>query len=381
MRAATASAVDDDRLRARFAGALDALGFSSKTDVALAVSGGGDSIALMRLYAAWARNTAAKPPYVLVVDHGLRPDSDREARLVVEWAEAEGLRASVLAAPAEAAAPRAPVEADIENWARKLRYRLMGAWCRANRVGALFLAHTLDDQAETFLMRLGRGSGVDGLSGMRVCAPFPLPGFEVMLYRPLLAVGRAELRAFLVRSGVPWLEDPMNADPRFARTRIRALLPALEAAGVPAARVALAARHLGRARDALEHETARFLAAHVHFDPEGFATLDGTGLLGTQPEIGLRALSAVLMRVSGRGYRPRFERLERLLAGLLEGETGARTLHGCRIGLAPKSGARFGPSTLLVRPEPPRRSRKAQPIEPLPGRAGNSPQKGRNRPI
>ena len=133
----------------------------------------------------------------------------------------------------------------IEGKAREARYALLGEWCAAHDVPSLFVAHTLEDQAETFLLRLGRGSGVDGLSAMRPRAPFPVAGFDsVQVLRPLLEIGRAELRAFLTARGTPWLEDPMNEDSRFARVRLRKALPTLEAAGVSARRIAEAARHL-----------------------------------------------------------------------------------------------------------------------------------------
>jgi tRNA(Ile)-lysidine synthase len=331
------------------------LDVASNVDCALAVSGGGDSVALMWLYAGWTRHSGARPPHILIVDHRLRENSREEALRVAGWAEAEGLPATVLSP--EQAPHRA---ANIEATARLLRYRLMGAWCRERGIGALFLAHSRDDQAETFLLRLGRGSGLDGLCGMSPVASFPLSEFPIRVCRPLLGFGRAELRDHLAQAGVPWLEDPMNADPRFARTRVRALLPLLEEAGVPIARIALAAGHLSRVRQALEARTEALLIAYVHFTPDGFALLDAAGLKAAEREIGLRALSAILMRISGARYRPRFERLERLFDALSADGFRSRTLLGCRIGRAPKARACFGPATLLIGPERPRQSRKRQ---------------------
>jgi tRNA(Ile)-lysidine synthase len=134
------------------------------------------------------------------------------------------------------------------------------------------------------------------------------------------------------------------------------LLPQLEQAGVSPARVAAAAAHLARAREALDGATAEFLAAHVRFGSSGLSLIDGAALGRLHPEIGLRVLSAVLMRVSGATYRPRFERLNRLFSALRAGDFPARTLQGCRIGKAPKAHAGFGPSTLEIQAEKPRRS-------------------------
>jgi tRNA(Ile)-lysidine synthase len=183
---------------------------------------------------------------------------------------------------------------------------------------------------------------------MRARAPFPVPGFEsVQLLRPLLDFGRAELRAYLTARGARWLEDPMNEDARFARIRVRKLLPALEEAGIPATRIAEAARHLARAREALDGAMEAFLAVHARFGDD-FAQMDGAALAATNREIGLRALSAVLMRVSGAPYRPRFERLEAMFDAITAGSLLARTLSGCRVGRATRAQAAFGPATLLV---------------------------------
>ena len=131
----------------------------------------------------------------------------------------------------------------------------------------------------------------------------------------------------------------------------------LEAAGVPPFRIGLAAAHLARARVALETQSENFLAANVQFEPDGCVLLNVAALEQQPREIALRALSSVLMRVSGETYRPRFERLERLLVALASGDfIKARTLHSCRVGPAPKVRAVFGPSTVIVTRESARRS-------------------------
>jgi tRNA(Ile)-lysidine synthase len=323
--------------------------------MALAVSGGGDSVALMELFADWRREKHGVAPIVLIVDHALRDGSKDEAAKVRSWARAKGFDAHILSWKG-----RKPVSG-IEGKAREARYALMGEWCVAHNLPSLFVAHTLEDQAETFLLRLGRGSGVDGLSGMKPRAAFPIAGYgSVAVVRPLLEIGRAELRAFLKARAISWLEDPMNEDSRFARARLRKALPTLEAAGVSARRIAEAARHLSRAREALEAATKGFLAAHVRVEEADFALLDAAALTRTDRETGLRALSAVLMAVSGRTYRPRFERLENLFDSVIRGTfAAARTLCGCRIGRAPKGRAVFGPATLLIVRESPRRSERS----------------------
>jgi tRNA(Ile)-lysidine synthase len=323
--------------------ALASLGWTREGRAALAVSGGGDSLALMHLFADWARENNAQPPVVLVVDHGLRADSARDAAKTARWAKQRGLEAHVLTWRG-----RRP-KSDIENFARVSRYRLMGEWCRAHDVRALFLAHTQEDQAETFLLRLARGSGVDGLSSMQPRAAYPLPAFaKLEVLRPLLGTSRTELRDYDAARDQPWLEDPMNFDPRFARTRLRALLPLLEAAGISVSRIADAAAHLSRAREALDTVTDALIARAVVFAAAGYALVDPVAIVDAPREIGLRTVARTLMAVSGEAYRPRFERLEPLFDAIIFGKLAARTLHGCRIAVAPKPWRKFGERTLLV---------------------------------
>jgi tRNA(Ile)-lysidine synthase len=321
---------------------------------AVAVSGGGDSVALMLLLAAYAKQAKLPPPIVLTVDHGLRPDSAKDAKAVARMADDAGLKAHVLTF--KGAVPKADIEAE----ARNARYRLMGEWLTANKIGALYVAHTMEDQAETFLLRLARGSGLDGLSAMRSIARYPLAGFDlVRLVRPLLEFPRAALRDYLKSKKQSWLEDPMNADPRFARSKLRAAWPQLEAVGLTASRVADAAEHLGRAREALEGMTEALLARAAKFDAE-CALLDAVRLKMAPREVGLRALAAALSRVSGEAYRPRFGRLERLFDSIRDGTlAGGATLHGCIVAPAPRTISAFGTGTLAVTREKPR----SQPVE------------------
>jgi len=297
----------------------------------------------MHLFAGWARENRVAPPIVLVVDHGLRAGSARDAAKTAGWATQAGLEAHVLTR--HGSGPKS----DIENFARATRYRLIGEWCRAQGIHGLFLAHTEEDQAETFLLRLARGSGVDGLSSMQPHAAYPMAGFpKLELLRPLLRMKRGELRDYLAARDQPWLDDPMNTDPRFARTRLRALLPVLDAAGISVSRIAGAAANLSRARQALDAMTDTLVAEAVIFDAAGYALLDTVAIIKASREIGLRVLARTLMIVSGEIYRPRFERLEQLFDAIAAGKFAARTLHGCRVARAPKPWCKFGERTLLV---------------------------------
>jgi tRNA(Ile)-lysidine synthase len=319
--------------------------------IAVAVSGGGDSVALMHLLAGFAKARKLQPHVVLTVDHGLRKSSAADAKKVAAWAKALGLKAHVLTWRGKK--PRTGIEAA----AREARYALMGAWLVKHGIASLHVAHTMDEQAETFLLRLARGSGLDGLAAMRAVAPWPVSGFESLIVRrPLLGIGRADLRAHLQAVGQPWLEDPMNDDYAFDRIKIRKAAGVLAEAGLSSARIAAAAAHLSRARAALETVTEAVLVRAVRTVDEA-VLLDPAAITAAPREVGLRALSAVLMAVSGQPYRPRFEGLERLFDRIGTGELGAgATLHGCHISPAPKAYRAGTAALLLVRRENPRKT-------------------------
>lgn len=318
--------------------------------LAIAVSGGSDSLALMHLAAGFARARKMPTPVVLTVNHGLREGSDRDARKTARWARAAGLTAHILSWQGKK--PKSGLEAA----AREARYRLMGDWLVKKRIATLLVGHTQDDQAETFLLRLARGSGLDGLSAMEPQAPWPLDAFvQLSLARPLLTFSRQELRDYLSERGQDWLDDPMNEDMAFDRVKIRKARDALAGAGLSAARIAAAAAHLARARRSLEIVTGAVLArvARPLRESDG-VLLESAALVAAPREVGLRALATVLMAVGGQAYRPRFDSLERLFDRIAGGSlNGGATLHGCHLAPAPRI---FAPHDLLVRAEKTRKT-------------------------
>lgn len=308
-----------------FAALLAHLGpFERAPAIAVAVSGGADSMALCLLAAGWARRRRGRA-IALTVDHGLRPGSGREARQVGVWLEARGIEHHILRWRGEK-----PTRG-IQAAARAARYRQLGAWCRRRRILHLLLAHQLEDQAETLLGRLGRGSGVDGLAAMAALGE----SHGLRLVRPVLGVPRARLRATLERRRQDWIEDPTNRDPAFSRVRIRRALEVLAPEGLTPQRLAATAGRLGRARVALESEVTDLLARAATLHPAGFCHLDPVPLAAAPTEVGLRALARTLTCVGGASYTPRLERLERLFEALVTRAPGAaRTLAGCRVAAA-----------------------------------------------
>lgn len=299
-----------------FARALAALGgFEATPAIAVGVSGGGDSVALVLLLRHWVAERGGSL-LALTVDHGLRPESTDEAAAVGQAMARLGVPHRILRW--EGAKPSAGLQAA----ARAARHRLLGAACAEVGILHLALAHHRDDQAETVLLRLARGSGIDGLAGM---APVRTDG-AVRVIRPLLSFSHDRLLATCRAEGVDWIEDPSNHNPRFARARLRAARALLGGEGLDGERLGEVARRAGRARAALEQATAGLLAETATIHPEGWITLTPAPLLAAPAEIGLRALGRALAVVGG-PHPVRDEALERLLGGLAHGQGG--TLGGC----------------------------------------------------
>ncbi|WP_340115169.1 tRNA lysidine(34) synthetase TilS, partial [Pelagibius sp. 7325] len=298
--------------------------FEPRPHVAAAVSGGADSLALTFLLQDWLAARGGRLT-AFTVDHGLRPDSAAEAAAVGRLLKTAGIAHQVL--PWDSAGALQKSGGSRQAAARAARYGLLLAACEAAGIFHLALAHHLEDQAETFLLRLGRGSGLDGLAAM---APVSETA-GLRLLRPLLALPKARLVATLEARHLAWVEDPSNGDIAYARVRLRRLLPDLASEGMTPARLGSATQHLGRARAALEGDVAAVLARAVRPDPAGFLDLDPAVLAGASTEVSLRALARSLMAVGGCDYTPRLERLERLHACLALGLDRAVTLGGCRI--------------------------------------------------
>ena len=291
--------------------------------IALSVSGGPDSLALMHLSLAWrALQIAGGPEFlVLTLDHGLRPEAAAEAARVADTAARLGLRARILTREPPGSRVR------IQETARHDRYRLLSAAARQAGAEALATGHTLDDQAETLLMRLSRGSGVDGLSAM---APVSKLG-GLKLLRPLLEVAKARLESSLRARGITWTIDPSNSDPTFERPRLRAAMPALAAAGLAPKVLARSARRLARARAALEQITTEAAARHVTVHDEGYFAIDRRGFESLPEEIRLRLLGRLIARLGTPGRPERMARLERLAAALATEPHPGASLAGCLV--------------------------------------------------
>jgi tRNA(Ile)-lysidine synthase len=286
--------------------------------IILAVSGGADSTALMVLVARWG----SRPPCLVVtVDHGLRPEAAHEAQIVAANAARLGLPCRIMQAPLRLKA------GNLQDWARRARYFCLAQAAREAGCEVIVTAHHLDDQAETYLMRLARGSGVYGLAAMAEESRAE----GIRLVRPLLGSSRSYLAQIAMESGLPISADPSNADAAFDRVKLRKAMPDLSGLGLGAPRLAATAGRMRRAAAALDHYAMALLAEY--FQADRFAVVAGStnGLTQAPEEVGLRALALILKAVSGRQYPPPLDHTEALFRAVVATSAEARfrrTLHG-----------------------------------------------------
>ncbi len=292
--------------------------FETTPFVAVAVSGGPDSLALAILAERWARRHGGEI-CALSVDHRLRAESGDELHRLGGWLAARGICHKILVWRTERPA------SGIQEAARDARYRLLARWCRDHGCLHLLTAHHREDQAETHLIRRAAHSGADGLAGMSAIRELD----SCRILRPLLGVAKARLIATLDAERQPFIVDPSNRDPAFARGRLRAG----EGGRAPGADlVALLDRvgELGQARAAREHAADTLLAQAVALHPAGFAAFDLPRFLAAAPSLAERAIAAIVVSLGARPYPPRRRQVARLLRVLAGDADGSRTLGGCR---------------------------------------------------
>ena len=319
-------------LHAHFTAAMDAYALPQRRKaVLLAVSGGGDSMGLVALALNWRAGLPNPPPITaLVVDHGLRQDSDNEAAAVVATLKSHGVAAEV--AHVAAKRPTAGVSAGVSVWARQQRYALLrDAAMRQNAV--IITAHHQDDQLETIEMRLGRGSGLRGLRGMAAEASH----LGVALLRPCLGLTRDELANVARDAGLPITHDPSNHDTRFLRPKLRRDRILRNQAGVRDAQILrlgdLASRLMARV------DAVLWQSAWVEINRFGFAHLSSQAL----GHRGFALMAGqVLARMHAKPYPPNDDALARLAERLRGGHDA--TLGGCEWRL----GGRLGDKNILI---------------------------------
>ncbi len=288
--------------------------------VAVGVSGGADSLALV-LQAAEELAVFGRKVVALTVDHGLRPTSRLEAEYVAGLMQKYGIEHHILTWTGK------KPTTGIEEAARQARYALIAEWCSQNNVHVLLTAHHAKDQAETFLMRLQRGSGLEGLCGIREYSVRD----GLVILRPLLAINPENLRDYLRQRAIVWVEDESNRDTTFLRGKIRQYLPELtENIGINIEKICNAVHNLQSAEDYIEQQLDLLLAHDVIWDFGTVCRFRYMDYLGWHKEMKFR----VLARLCRREYIPRAERVLALVNALNTMPFTGATLGGREIILA-----------------------------------------------
>lgn len=273
-------------------------GFAGKK-LAVAVSGGVDSVCLLN----WCK-LAGMNIVALHVNHGLRAAADIETQYVQDLCEKLNVPCRVFYWTGE------KPDSGLENAARDARYKMMTDFCQENDIYALLVAHQADDQIETFLMNLGRGSGLFGLAAMRRMSMRD----GVRIVRPLLDVSRAELRAWCDEHNVKYFIDEMNSDPHYTRVKIRQNRHLIsEKLGISDARILLAVQNLGRLRDKIENDVDKMVADVVD---NRRAVFGDVFLFDLDPDFRLRFIGKLIQTIGGDKYPPRLNSLAGALSRL-----------------------------------------------------------------
>jgi len=314
-------------------------GLERSSGLVLAVSGGPDSTALLALADRW-RRAAAVPVSVATVDHGLRAESRAEAEAVGALCAARGLAHAILTWAGEKPATGLPAAA------REARYRLLGSHALAIGADTIVTAHHADDQAETVLMRLTRGSGPAGLAGMARLSPASWPeGEGLTLARPLLCVAKADLVGFCRAEALSYFEDATNADEAYRRPQLRQLAAVLAREGLGRAELNRLAARAARAERALGPAIAAMIEAlPAQRDAKAFEA-PSDAVLGLPDEALVRLLSTEVARIGGAA--PRLEQVENLVEKLRRNRALAATLGGVSIKCDAKR--------LILQPQNPRK--------------------------
>jgi tRNA(Ile)-lysidine synthase len=287
---------------ARFRADLLKCGCTANQSYGICVSGGADSLALLLLAKAASLRIKAA-----TVDHRLRAESADEARHVAAICAQLGVVHEILTLELP------PESGNLSDWARTARYAALRNWAARAEIDLLMTAHHADDQLETMLMRLNRGSGVAGLAGVRAR--------QADLCRPLLGWRKAELIEVVNACGIIAVDDPTNRDEAYDRARLRKYLAQVDWLDPKAA--AMSAAAVAEANDALDWSVQQLIDAHLSGD-ESALTL---ALPDVPRELARRALIACIGRLNP-SAKPRGDALDRLLATLQHG--GTATLGGVK---------------------------------------------------
>lgn len=294
--------------------------FESAPRVAVGVSGGPDSLALVFLLNKWVREKGGSL-IALIVDHGLRPESCVEAHEVSIILQAQGISSVLLSWKGEKPSQR------IQESARLARYKLLEAYCWEQGIFHLFIAHHKEDQAETFLARIGKKSGLTGLCAMNIVEE----RWFGCLIRPLLYISKEDLICFLKSEDIPFFIDPSNLKEQFERVRLRQYAATLQKVNITSEAIMGVIEKLQQANNDIEETVSIAYLESVFFSPFGWAEILLSSFLKFTKEVQYRLLEGILQTIGGREFSLRSSSLRELLDNIREGKSILKTLSHCLI--------------------------------------------------
>jgi tRNA(Ile)-lysidine synthase len=303
---------------------------TNQKNIAVACSGGADSLALTLMLQDYCKKNKKKL-IALTVDHKLRKTSLKEAKQVTKWLEKYGIKHEILS-------HNHPIpKSNIEAWGRELRYNLMTEFCAKNGYDCLLTGHHADDQLETFFMRLERGSGLFGLTGIPEKSEYNFTyknkTTSLKILRPILDATKAELEDYLKGKKQKWVIDESNFSPKFKRNEIRAILEKISDKKLLQKRVLDTVKSLSLTRDFIEEELAKTEKNLVLKSAHNDAKISLTEFKNLHAEIGLRLLKKLLIEFGNQNEIPRFEGVERIYNKLISGDFKSATLNKCLVSI------------------------------------------------
>ncbi|MDR0572127.1 MAG: tRNA lysidine(34) synthetase TilS [Rickettsiales bacterium] len=287
--------------------------------ILVAVSGGVDSLSLLLSFNEWNKYDIYFE--AITIDHKLRPSSSEEAEYVHEMCEKLGVKHTIKTW--EDTKPAA----NIESIAREKRYSLIKEYYDKNHFDFLLVAHHLDDQAETFFIRLFRGSGIDGLASMDDISEL----YGMKIVRPFLSLHKEDLQDYLEKKNVKWLEDESNNDEKYLRNKVRVFLNSFPNKNEITRRIDFAVKEIGKAKNFINEEFKKYKKL-LDFKSFGTCTFSCEKIRKINYDIGLKLLAHISMRISGNVYKPRLEKLKNLydnITNLAKGDKFRSTFYGC----------------------------------------------------
>ena len=288
--------------------------------IAVAVSGGLDSMALLSLLNKTFGDKIQI--FCLTIDHNVRQNSGQDAQFVADFCTQNSLSCTILKSYLETSP-----EVDIEGSLREVRYNLLTEFCQKNKIDNLLIAHHNQDLAENFLIRLFRGSGIDGLAAMDEVSQIN----KINIIRPLLGFFKDDLKQYLQTKKISWVEDETNEDEKFLRNKIRKFLQSLPDNQVINSRISLASQAILQAKKILEKETKRNFPKIFKSSDLGFV-VDIKKFQNLEKPNATRYLALALMQISSRVYKPRLKKLERIYQLMMENKLPKKEeFYGCEL--------------------------------------------------